>query len=433
MKTRIKNKIAAIKGKLGDIRSKPGPVCLGFALGIFLGTTPFVGLKVLIAIGLTWMLGWSRIASIVGVMQFNVVTGPVFYGFSFVVGKYILGYDVSFPTDRVLSLSGLAQLFTGNLGVFWSLLVGGVVLGIPLALFGFSLMWYLIKRRRTTDSGQPAAVCELPPASCDPVYTLITGASSGLGKELAIACAREKRNLLLVALPGCNLSFVCRRLENDYGILAQGFEMDLTDRKAIERFAEHILSRYRINFLINNAGIGGTKRFEDSTIDYLDQIILLNIRAVTVLTRLMLPELKKHADSRILNISSMAAFSPIPFKTVYPASKAFVSSFSYSLNVELKGTGVRVISVHPGPMLTNPEVTARILSQSSAARVGLLGCAAISKMCLAAFRRRKSVIVPGLGNKINLLLIRYVPSVIRMHVLVRVFRREMKEHPPCAA
>jgi hypothetical protein len=83
-------------------------------------------------------------------------------------------------------------------------------------------------------------------------------------------------------------------------------------------------------------------------------------------------------------------------------------------------------------MLTNPEVTARILSQSSAARVGLLGCAAISKMCLAAFRRRKSVIVPGLGNKINLLLIRYVPSVIRMHVLVRVFRREMKEHPPSA-
>jgi len=151
MKTWIRTKIKGYTEKLKAIKSKPGPVCMGFALGIFLGTTPFVGLKVLIAIGLTWMLGWSRIASIIGVMQFNVVTGPIFYGFSFVVGKYVLGYNLSLPSESVLSVSGLFHLFTGNLGVFWSLMAGGVILGIPLALLGYMGSWYLIRgiRRRS--------------------------------------------------------------------------------------------------------------------------------------------------------------------------------------------------------------------------------------------------------------------------------------------
>jgi uncharacterized protein (DUF2062 family) len=83
-----------------------------------------------------------------------VVTGPIFYGFSFVVGKYVLGYNLSLPSESVLSVSGLFHLFTGNLGVFWSLMAGGVILGIPLALLGYMGSWYLIRgiRRRSAPS-----------------------------------------------------------------------------------------------------------------------------------------------------------------------------------------------------------------------------------------------------------------------------------------
>jgi short-subunit dehydrogenase/uncharacterized protein (DUF2062 family) len=426
MKTWIKRKFNTFIEKLAGITSKPGPVCLGFALGVFLGTTPFVGLKAFIAIGLTWLFRWNKVASIIGVFQFNVVTGPIFYGASFVVGRMLLGSNVTLPAD-VMTLSGILQLLTGNLWVFMSLLVGGIALGVPMAVFSFFCAWYLIKWTRNRRQKGP----EEPEG--EPVYTLITGASSGLGKELAIACAREKRNLLLVALPGQNLIFLCRRLEMEYGILAQGFEMDLTDRKVIERFAERILGRYRVNFLINNAGTGGTQLFEDSTVDYLDRIILLNIRAVAILTRLMIPELKKHPESRIMNISSMAAFSPIPFKTVYPASKAFVSSFSRSLNIELKGTGVKVIAVHPGPIMTNPDVTRRILSQGSAGKLGLLMGAEIAKISLKAFGGNRTVVVPGLGNKFCLFLIRFVPEVVRMRVLVKVFLREAEGQQRAAA
>ena len=96
MKTFIKNKIRGIKLKLTGIRSKPAPVCLGYALGIFLAATPFIGVKVPIAIFFTHLLRWSKVASIVGVFHINILTGPLFYGLSFLVGKEVMGTNLDF-------------------------------------------------------------------------------------------------------------------------------------------------------------------------------------------------------------------------------------------------------------------------------------------------------------------------------------------------
>lgn len=265
----------------------------------------------------------------------------------------------------------------------------------------------------------------MKPIENKPVYTLITGASTGLGKEMAIEYARRHKNLILVALPGRNLKQLCEELEYLYNIRAESLECDLTDESALNDLAANINKNFSVNQLINNAGIGGTRRFTETTSEYLDKIIHLNIRATTMLTRLMLPELMRHNKAIIINIASMAAFGPIPYKTIYPASKAFIYSFSRSLNKELQGTGVRVVVVNPGQIVTNPDVTLRVLMQGILGKISLLTAGKIARIILAATEKGKNVIIPGFFNKVSWLLIRLTPEFIRLNLLGKTFRREL--------
>ncbi len=256
-------------------------------------------------------------------------------------------------------------------------------------------------------------------------YTLITGASMGLGKEMAIECARRGHNLILVALPGRNLEQLCEELNLAFGISAVYRECDLTDENELNRLVRYILDGFRVNRLINNAGIGGTVRFEDSSPEYLDKIIHLNIRATIMLTRLLLPELKNHKKAQIINIASIAAFGALPYKTIYPASKAFIYSFSRSLNQELRETGVRVVVIAPGPIITNPDVALRIIKQGILGRIGLLTAGQITRQALDGAENGKSVIVPGFMNRLNRFLMKYAPESWRLMLMDKVFRREL--------
>jgi uncharacterized protein len=256
-------------------------------------------------------------------------------------------------------------------------------------------------------------------------FTLITGASTGLGKEMAIECARRGHNLLLVALPDSGLLELCDELRATYGQTAIGYECDLVNEYALEKMAHWMISNFSIDWLINNAGMGGTKKFEDATADYLDRIIHLNIRATTMLTHLFLPELKRHQEALIINISSLAAFGALPYKTIYPASKAFIYSFSRGLSRELRGTGVRVVVVAPGPFISNPDVAKRIMKQGYLARLGVLSPREITRKVFTGAERGHQVIVPGLWNKVNRLLMRWVPEKLRLSFMSGVFKREL--------
>ncbi len=258
-------------------------------------------------------------------------------------------------------------------------------------------------------------------------YTLITGASMGLGKELAIECARRGRNLILVALPGRNLEQLCAELEYKFGILAVARECDLTNEQELDFLADGILSNYAVDQLINNAGIGGTARFEETTPEYLDRIIHLNIRATTMLIHKLLPELKSHPKALIMNISSVAAFGPLPFKTIYPASKAFIYSFSRSLGRELRNTGVRVVVVTPGPIVTNPDVAMRLIKQGALGRLGLLTAGEITRLALDGAEKGKEVIVPGFINVLNRFLGRFTPESWRLSLMDRVLQKELTD------
>ena len=179
--------------------------------------------------------------------------------------------------------------------------------------------------------------------------------------------------------------------------------------------------------LINNAGVGGTKPFLEASPGYIDQIVLLNMRALVLLTRLLLPVLKKHDKSFILNIASMASFGPMPFKTVYPASKAFVYSFSRGLGAELKGTGVSVTVAHPGGMKTNPEVTQRIEKHSKLIQACTLSAQRVAKICIRQTLKNDELVIPGFMNKLSWLLLKIIPVWLRLIIMRSSLKSELRE------
>lgn len=257
------------------------------------------------------------------------------------------------------------------------------------------------------------------------LYTIITGASKGLGKEFAIQCAKRKLNLILVALPESNLNPLCYNLKKEYGIKVKGYEFDLTNKNEIIKFHNCLKDKFKINGIINNAGLGGSIIFKDCSIDYINDIILLNIRALSLLTRLLIPELIKCRKAHILNVASLAAYSPIPYKTVYPASKAFVYNFSRSLREELRGTGINVCVVTPGPISTNNIVQNSIKRIGFLSKLSVVSAQYVAKTSIKAMLNGTAVVVPGFWPKFNLLLIKIIPKFIRLPLLKKIYKREV--------
>jgi short-subunit dehydrogenase len=256
-------------------------------------------------------------------------------------------------------------------------------------------------------------------------YTLITGASTGLGRELALECAGMGKNLILTALPGEQINRFGLHLRVQFNVQIKTFETDLTKFGAVEQLVQNI-DGFEIEILINNAGVGGTKSFLEAKTAYIDQIVLLNMRALVLLTHLLLPILRKQGKAYILNIASMASFGPMPFKTVYPASKAFVYSFSRGLGAELKGTGVIVSVAHPGGMRTNAEVTRRIESHNRLIRSTTLSTSKVAKICIRQLLKGDELIIPGFMNKISWLILKMVPVWMRLRIMRSTLQKEIK-------
>lgn len=255
-------------------------------------------------------------------------------------------------------------------------------------------------------------------------FALITGASRGLGKEIALELAKRNYNLLLVSLKNEDLGKICNELNSKFDVEAFKFEGDLTKPNTvynIARWAEN----FKVSVLINNAGIGGTTTFEGASPEYIDNIIQINIRATTLLTRLMLPRLMTCEKSYILNVGSLASFSPIPYKTIYPASKAYINYFSRSLAAELKETNVSVSVIHPGPMKTNPEVISRIEKQGLIGQLNLMDTKRMAEIAITKMFNKDKFIIPGIINKISRILLKIIPFKLRTRVLTVVYKREL--------
>lgn len=254
-------------------------------------------------------------------------------------------------------------------------------------------------------------------------YALVTGASRGLGKDIALELARRGIPTILV---GTNerVRAVCDEIVTTWHVRSECYITDLTKRENVLKMAEAINCQFEVFMLINNAGVGGTHGFEDASVEYIENIIDLNVRCTALLTHQMLPNLKRQPKSYILNVGSMAAHTPTGFKTVYPASKSFVLFFSLGLREELKGTPVSVSVASPGAMATNAEVTERILKQGFFGKFTLKSTEAIARKCVRQTLRRKRLIVI---NPISYWLSSLVPNVLKTPILSRIVRREIEK------
>jgi hypothetical protein len=253
---------------------------------------------------------------------------------------------------------------------------------------------------------------------------LITGASMGLGSAMAWECARRGRDLLLASLPGEGLAETAGKIQSACGVRVRIHEIDLTGDGAPARLAAWALENGPVDALVNNAGLGGSRAIGDADPAYLERMIRLNVMAVILLTHALLPELLTRPSARVLNVASLAACGPLPYKTVYPASKAFVLHWSRALGAELRGTSVRVGVLLPGPMRTNADVRGRMDKQGWIGRRTALSAEAAARIAVRGLLKGRAVIVPGAAAKLNRFLMGAIPTPILLFFTGRVFSRE---------
>lgn len=188
---------------------------------------------------------------------------------------------------------------------------------------------------------------------------LITGASSGIGKELARIHASKGGNVVLVARRGAELESLRSELEDKYRVDVSIFQQDLSKEGAAKNVYEFCKEKnIEIEYLMNNAGFGGHGNFVDRPLDKDVEMINLNIQALVELSHLFLQDMKKRKAGKILNTASTAGFLPGPLQATYFATKAFVVSFTKGISHELKPHGIIVTALCPGPVKTEFEFVA---------------------------------------------------------------------------
>ena len=257
-------------------------------------------------------------------------------------------------------------------------------------------------------------------------YTLITGASSGIGKAMAWYCGSLGMNLILVSLPFEKLDEVAAQIAEKHKVKTRYFETDLSQLASAEEvFVWTQEEGLDVNILVNNAGVAGASVFENCDHKYIDDRILLNVRALVMLSRLFIPELRKHEQSYILNVASMAAFFPIPYKSLYSSSKAFVLYFSRSVRCELKGTGISVSVVCPNGVRTNLTTNDRINSHGFIGRITELSADEVARKGIDGMLKGKEVIIPGEINYFLLTLQKILPVFIQHKLLMKEFKKEV--------
>ena len=184
-------------------------------------------------------------------------------------------------------------------------------------------------------------------------YILLTGASSGIGFEMANQLASKKFNLILVARTESKLQQMQAELTSKYGIAVEYYAADLSDVNAAKSLYEAAKQeKFIVTHLVNNAGVGNYGHFTQTHLEQELSMIQLNISSLVVLTKLFAQDMVSRKSGRIMNVGSVVSFLPMPYFSVYSATKAFVKAFSETLDAELDGTGVTVISLYPGTVDT---------------------------------------------------------------------------------
>lgn len=246
---------------------------------------------------------------------------------------------------------------------------------------------------------------------------LITGASGGIGYELALEHVRRGGDVILVARREDKLREYQAAWESTYGVKVHVIGMDLAQPGSARQLYNAVSAKgLTVDILINNAGFGQYGLFEESDLDRAMQMLELNIVTLTALTRLFVVDMVRRRSGRIMNVASTASFQPVPLMTLYAATKAFVLSFSEALNNEVSDRGVSVTALCPGPTTTGFQDVAAMHEARMVDKRLMATSADVARFGYSAMMRGKAVAVHGLMNRVTTFLVRFTPRSITLRV-----------------
>jgi short-subunit dehydrogenase len=241
---------------------------------------------------------------------------------------------------------------------------------------------------------------------------LITGASSGIGRELARLFAGDGAQLVLVARSADTLAELAGELAAEYGTAAEVVPADLSRPAAPDQVIEALAQRHlEVDVLVNNAGFGGHGSVAGIGAARQLEMIEVNVAALTRLTALLLPPMLERRRGAILNVASTAAFAPGPNQAVYCATKAYVLSFTEALAEEVRGSGVRVCCLAPGATGTQFAAAAG-MAGTRLFRRGVMDAGRVARAGHDGLRRGRTLVVPGLRNRALAFSVRLSPRVL---------------------
>ena len=252
-------------------------------------------------------------------------------------------------------------------------------------------------------------------------YTLITGASSGIGEAFARRLARDKHDLILVARSEDKLTALGQELSAAHGVKCEHVAIDLSLAGSDEQlFDETERHGWTVDWLINNAGFGSSGDFAKLPIDRELQMIRLNVATLVGLTHRYLNPMRERKQGTIINVSSAAGFQPIPYMATYAATKAFVSSFTEAIAEENRRYGIRLLALCPGATETNFFKASNI--ESPIQIKGLETVEDVVDTAMKALRGNKAKVVSGWVNFLGAVAGTIVPNSISSRVMAKALR-----------
>jgi len=251
-------------------------------------------------------------------------------------------------------------------------------------------------------------------------YILITGASSGIGYEMAQQLAALKYNLILTARSEGKLAAMQQELSSKYGITVQYISKDLSKTEQASQLYDDIKrANYQVSHLVNNAGFGDYGSFLETSLEKELNMIDLNISSLVILSKLFAKDMVARKSGRIMNVSSVIAYLPFPYMSVYSATKSFVLAFSQTLAAELEGTGVVVTTLAPGTTETafvTPEMRETNLVRSN--KPTPVKTVATEGVKLLLHGKGKKIL--GFQNRLNSFLAGILPDPVMMKVKMKL-------------
>lgn len=239
---------------------------------------------------------------------------------------------------------------------------------------------------------------------------LVTGASGGIGYELACLFAQDGIDLILVARQGDTLSAIKLDFEHRYSITAHCVAMDLSLADAPDQLYQYCQTNHlQVDYLVNNAGYGDYGKLVKTELALYQNMLMLNVLSLTTLTGLFVKEMVARGFGRVLNVGSLAAFQPVPQMAVYGASKSYVMHFTEALHAELRGRGVTATVLNPGVTQTGFVKRAN-MGNAVHAQGKLLTAARVAKAGYRGMMAGKLNVVPGLLNRLLAISTGLTPS-----------------------